>query len=392
MFEFPLASRFALVTSSPVRDLLAILGRDDVISFAGGIPDPTLFELDDIATCYEHVLATQGRHALQYASTEGEPALREQAARRLSRDLPTTADQIQITSGSQEGIFLTAQALLDPGDVVLVEQPTYLAAIQAFTLAGATLVPVDTDDHGVDPTDLEAQIREHHPKFVYLIPTFQNPTGRTMPLERRHQVTDVLQRTHTALVEDDPYSALRYNGEPVPPIAALDGMASQTILLNSASKIIAPGTRVGWIRAEGPILRTLAVAKQAVGLQSPVPEQLVIARYLETCDLDAHLHTVAAAYRGRRDAMVDALTAIIPDGASVTRPEGGMFCWLDLHDDTDTAALLPRAVDNGVAWVPGSAFHATHPSPSTMRLSFVTNDEATIAEGVRRMAEVLPRS
>ena len=392
MFDFPLASRFVSVTSSPVRDLLAIVGREDVISFAGGIPDPALFDLDDIAACYEHVLTSQGRRALQYASTEGEPVLREQAALRLSRELPTTAAQIQITSGSQEGIFLAAQVLLDPGDVVLVEQPTYLAAIQAFASTGATLVPVVTDDQGVDPNDLEVKIRDHHPKFVYLIPTFQNPTGRTMPPDRRQHVADVLLRTGTTLIEDDPYSALRYGGEPVAPIAALDGMSSQTILLNSASKIIAPGTRVGWIRAEGPILRTLAVAKQAVGLQSPVPEQLVIARYLEICDLDAHLRTVITAYRRRRDAMVDALTAVLPDGATFTRPEGGMFCWLDLHDDTDTAALLPRAVANGVAWVPGSAFHVSRPHPSTMRLSFVTNAEATIAEGVRRMAEVLPSS
>lgn len=274
---------------------------------------------------------------------------------------------------------------------MLVEQPTYLAAIQAFTLAGARLVAVRTDDDGVDPVDLEARIREHHPKFVYLIPTFQNPTGRTMPRERRRQVAEVLLRTGTVLVEDDPYSALRYDGGRVEPIAALDAMAEQTILLNSASKIIAPGTRVGWIRAQGSILRTLAVAKQAVGLQSPVSEQLVIARYLETCDLEAHLRTVVSAYRARRDAMVEALRAVLPDQATLTRPEGGMFCWVDLHDGTDTAALLPRVVDHGVAWVPGSAFHATRPSPSTMRLSFVTNDEATIAEGVGRMSEVLAR-
>lgn len=269
-----------------------------LISFAGGIPDPTLFELDDIAASYDYVLSHQGRRAMQYAATEGEPELREQAALRLSQDLPTTPDQVQVTSGSQEGIFLTAQALLDPGDVVLVEQPTYLAAIQAFTLAGAHLVPVDTDDDGIDPEDLAAKIELHHPKFIYLIPTFQNPTGRTMTLPRRQAVAEVLQHTKTPLVEDDPYSALRYSGQPMPPIATLGGMAAQTILLNSASKIIAPGARVGWIRAEGPILRTLAVAKQAIGLQSPVPDQLAIARYFECCDLDRHLEIVTEAYRG----------------------------------------------------------------------------------------------
>lgn len=392
MFEFPVAGRLSTVTSSPVRDLLAILARDDVISFAGGIPDPTLFELDDLTACYDHVMRLHGRRALQYASTEGEIELRTQAAARLSKELPTDADQIQITSGSQEGIYLAAQALLNPGDVVLVEQPTYLAAIQAFALAGARLVPVTTDEDGIDPDDLADKIARHRPKFVYLIPTFQNPTGRTMPSVRREQVADVLMSTGTALVEDDPYSALRYSGEPVAPIAVLDGMSAQTLLLNSASKIVAPGTRVGWLRAEGPILRTLAIAKQAVGLQSPLPEQLVIARYLETCDLDTHLRAVTEAYRRRRDTLIDALAPILPAGATLTRPEGGMFCWLDLNDHTDTAALLPAAVANGIAWVPGAPFHAVDPRNSTMRLSFVTNNEDIIREGVRRIAATLTAS
>lgn len=389
MSGFQLASRFSGVTTSPVRDILDVVNRGDVISFAGGIPDASLFEVDDFRAAFDHVLATQGRRALQYATTRGEPELLEQLAARTSRHLPTTPDQLQVTSGSQEGIFLVGQALLDPGDVVLVEQPTYLAAVQAFSLAGARLVAVPTDGGGVLPDALEAAIAAHHPKFVYLIPTFQNPTGRSMPAGRRREVAEVLLRTGVPLLEDDPYGELRFEGEAAPPLAALPGMGGQTVLLNSASKVMAPGVRIGWLRAEGPILRSLEIAKQAVGLQSAVTDQLAVARYLATCDLDAHIARVAGVYRERRDAMTHGLAFLLPPGATVTRPEGGMFLWVALGDGTDTAAVLPSAVDAGVAYVPGWPFFASDPDHSTMRLSYVTNPPEVIAAGLDRLAGAL---
>lgn len=307
----------------------------------------------------------------------------------MNRHLPTTAAQVQVTSGSQEGIFLVGQTLIDPGDVVLVEQPTYLAAVQAFALAGARLVAVATDAHGMLPDALEAAIGSHHPKFVYLIPTFQNPTGRSMPAERRREVAEVLLRTGVPLLEDDPYGELRFDGEPVPPLASLPGMSAQTVLLNSASKVMAPGVRIGWLRAEGPILRSLEVAKQAVGLQSAVTDQLAVARYLATCDLDAHIARVVEVYRERRDAMADGLGRRLPAGATVTRPEGGMFLWVALGNGSDTAETLPAAVDAGVAYVPGWPFFASDPDHSTMRLSFVTNSPAVIDDGLDRLARAL---
>lgn len=386
---FRLSSRFADTTSSPVRDITSVIGRDDVISFAGGVPDPALIALADLRDSFVHVLSTVPERALQYSTTPGEPELREQLALRLSRQVPTTPDQIQVTNGSQEGIFLAAQALADPGDVVLVEQPTYLAAIQSFTMTGARLVPVATDSSGVLPDALEAAIREHHPAFVYLIPTFQNPTGRTMPLGRRREVARILVRTDTPLLEDDPYGELRYEGDPVPPIASLEGMAGRTLLLNSASKTMAPGLRIGWIRAEGGILRALEIAKQAVGLHGPVTDQLAVAHYLATHDLDAHLGRVVDVYRQRRDAMLGALAGVLPPGAEITHPEGGMFLWVDLHDHTDTAEHLPRAVDAGVAYVPGWPFHAGTPNRATMRLSYVTSSPGTIRQGVARLASAL---
>ncbi len=307
-------------------------------------------------------------------------------AARLSRQLPTSCEQLQVTSGSQEGIYLVGQALLDVGDVVLVEQPTYLAAVQAFALAGARMVPVETDEQGVLPDALERSILEHDPKFVYLIPTFQNPTGRFMPAQRRAEVAAVLLRTGTPLLEDDPYGELRFEGEPTAPLSSIPGMAEQSVLLNSASKIMAPGVRIGWLRAEGEILRAMEVSKQAVGLQSAVTDQLAVAHYLANRDLDAHIAQVGEVYRERRNAMYEGLSQLLPTGATLTRPEGGMFLWATLGAGVDTAEVLPRAVEAGVAFVPGWPFFADAPDRSTMRLSFVTNSPQVIAAGIDRLA------
>ena len=383
---FRLSSRFARMKSSPVRDILAVLGRGDIISFAGGIPDPKLFELADFRASFAHVLENMGPRALQYASTIGEPELRQQAALRMSRHLPTTPEQIQVTSGSQEGLYLVATTLIDPGDVILVERPTYLTAVQAFTLVGARMVGVDSDEYGMMPDALAEAIETHDPKLVYLVPSFQNPTGRTMSAERRAAIAEVLVRTGVPLLEDDPYGELRFEGTPVAPIAAEPGMAERTVLLNSASKVMAPGVRVGWLRAEGQILRSLEIAKQGVGLQTAVTDQLAVAHYLATYDLDAHIAKVADVYRTRRDAMLTGLDARLPEGATATRPEGGMFVWVRVGGELDSAKILPKAVDLGVAFVPGWPFYANDPDRTTMRLSFVTNSPDMIDEGLTRLA------
>lgn len=387
MYNFRHSRRFSEVSSSPVRDLLSILSREDVISFAGGIPDSRLFPYKDLEDAFDYVLKNQAARAFQYASTEGEPELREQAALRLSRELPTSAEQVQITSGSQEGLAMATQVLIDEGDVVLVEEPSYLAALQVFQMAGATIVSVKSDDSGVVVDSLRRAIEKHSPKFVYLIPTFQNPSGRSMPIRRRQEVAEVLLQTGTALLEDNPYGELRYDGEAVPSIASIGSMSEQTILLNSASKIVAPGLRIGWLRAEGKSLQRLTIAKQAIGLQTPVTDQLVVAHYLKHGDLGGHLAQLVEVYGSRRDVMVEALENVLPEGATVTHPEGGMFCWVDLHSDIDTKEFLSLAVDNGVAYVPGYAFYGGTPKNSTMRLSFVTNSEDDIREGVRRLSK-----
>ncbi|MFC7466266.1 PLP-dependent aminotransferase family protein [Brachybacterium sp. GCM10030252] len=390
-FHFPVAARYAGMESSPLKDIFTLAAREDVVSFAGGIPDPDLFALEDVAASYDWVLTHQGHRALQYGVSEGEVELREQAAARLSRSLPTAASQIRITSGSQEGLFVVAEALLEPGDVVLVESPTYLAAVQAFSVHGARMVGVETDDDGVVPEALEEAIRTHHPRMVYLIPTFQNPTGRTMPVARRQAVADVLQRNDVPLIEDDPYGELSFTGSTWAPIASLPGMGERTLLLNSMSKLMSPGLRIGWIRAEGPILDTLAVAKAAISMQSSVVDQLTVARYLETTDLDAHVTRVAAVYRERRDAMAQAIAPVLPAGAHVTHPDGGMFLWTALGDGYDAQTMLMDAVEAGVAYLPGWSFFAENPDRSTMRLSFVTHSPAVIEQAITRLGEVIAR-
>lgn len=388
-FSFPVAARYAGMASSPLKDIFALAALPGVISFAGGIPDPELFALADVQDCYDWVLTHRGQRALQYGVSEGEVELREQAALRLSRQLTTDTTQVRITSGSQEGLFVAAEALLEPGDVVLVESPTYLAAVQAFAVHGARMVGVETDDGGVLPDALEHAITTRRPQAVYLIPTFQNPTGRTMDLERRRAVAEILERTGIPLIEDDPYGELRFTGEPHPPIASLGSMSRQTLLMNSMSKLMSPGVRIGWIRAEGPILDTLAVAKAAISMQSSVVDQLTVARYLETKDLDAHVAHVSEIYRERRDAMAQAIAPVLPEGAHVTHPEGGMFLWASLGQDHDAQAMLADAVAAGVAYLPGWSFFAEDPDRSSMRLSFVTHSPAVIADGVGRLGEVI---
>jgi 2-aminoadipate transaminase len=388
-YRFPVAARYAGMASSPLKDIFALAARADVVSFAGGIPDPELFDLSTVTAAYDWVLTHQGQRALQYGVSEGEEELREQAARRLSRELPTDASQIRVTSGSQEGLFVVAETLLEPGDVVLVESPTYLAAVQAFSVHGARMIGVDTDDDGVRPEALAEAIDRHHPKAVYLIPTFQNPTGRTMPVARRQAVAEVLQRTGVPLIEDDPYGALSFTGSTWAPIASLPGMGERTLLLNSMSKLMSPGVRIGWIRAEGEVLNSLAVAKAAISMQSSVVDQLMVARYLATADLEAHVARVSGVYRERRDAMARAIAPILPAGAHVTHPDGGMFLWAALGPGYDAQDMLAAAVDAGVAYLPGWSFFADDPDRSTMRLSFVTHSPAVIDEAIGRLGEVI---
>jgi 2-aminoadipate transaminase len=385
------AQRFAGVASSPVRDLLALIDRPEVISFAGGLPAPELFDLDGLRAAFDRVLSTPaGRRHLQYAPTEGNADLRALvAARMTARGLPTEAADLLITTGSQQALTLITAALLDPGAVVAVEEPTYLAALQCFQLAGARIVAVPGDAGGVDPDALAAVLRAERPALLYLVPTFANPTGRTLTEERRRAVAGLAAAHGTWVVEDDPYGELRYRGAPVPALAAQPGAEDRVLHLGSFSKIAAPGMRLGWVRSPAALRSALTVAKQAADLHTSTIDQAAAADYLAVTDLDAHVRGLRAAYATRRDAMMAAMPRTAPAGSTWTDPDGGMFTWLRLPTAVDTATLLPSALARDVAFVPGAPFYAGRPDTATLRLSFTTHTPDEITEGMGRLADLL---
>ncbi|WP_333769556.1 aminotransferase-like domain-containing protein [Streptomyces sp. IBSBF 2435] len=382
-----LAARARDVGASPVREILALTARPEVISFAGGLPAPELFDAEGIRAAYDRVLAERAGTVLQYSTTEGDPALRAAVAGRLTRrGLGTDAGSVVVTGGSQQGLALLATVLLEPGDVVLVENPTYLAALQCFGFAGARVVPVPTDEDGVLPDALEELVLRERPKLLYLIPDFQNPTGRTLPELRRRAVAEVAGRHGLWIAEDDPYGELRFEGDRRPWISSYEAAADRTVLLGSFSKVMAPGMRLGWLRAPAALLRPCVIAKQAADLHTSTVDQAAAARYLADRDLDAHLDRVRSAYRARRDALLAGLPAALPQGSAWNRPEGGMFVWVRLPADRDATALLRTAITHDVAYVPGAPFYAAEPDRATLRMSFTTHTPEEIAEGLRRLA------
>jgi 2-aminoadipate transaminase len=382
------ARRLAGVQSSPVREILALTERAEVISFAGGLPAAELFDVPALRAAFAAALAPGcAERALQYSTTEGHLPLREALAERMrGRGLTTSPDDVLVTTGSQQALGLAASALLDPGDVVLVEDPSYLAALQSFALAGAVLVPVPAGADGPDPNALEALVRRHRPKLLYVVPTFQNPTGRTIGLEGRRSLAALAGELGLWLLEDDPYGELRYDGEALPSLASLPGAQDRTIAISSLSKVLAPGLRIGWLRAPASLRRALTVAKQAGDLHTSTVDQMAAATVLAAGGMDAHVDRLRAVYRERRDALLAGLPAALPAGSSWSEPAGGMFVWARLPDGHDATAALREALRHGVAFVPGAPFYAGAPDPATLRLSFTTHGPGEIAEGLRRLA------
>ena len=390
----PLARRLQGVGSSPVRELLALTQRPEVISFAGGLPAPELFDTDGLREAFATALSgPAARRSLQYAPTEGDPALRAAVARRLTaRGLPTGAEDLLVTTGSQQGLTLVTTALLEPGAVVAVEEPTYLAALQCFSLAGARVVPVAGDEEGILPAALAEVAAREAPTLLYVVPTFANPTGRTLGAARRAEVAGLAARYGFWVVEDDPYAELRYRGQALAPLAARPEAADRVVHLGSFSKVAAPGLRLGWLRAPAALRRTLTVVKQAADLHTSAVDQAAAAAWLAATDLDAQVARLCGAYRQRRDAMLAAMPDAVPEGSSWTDPDGGMFTWVTLPGGVDTADLLRRALERDVAFVPGAPFHVSGTDAtarSTLRLSFTTHTPEEITEGMGRLRAVL---
>ena len=383
-----LARRAERMNPSVIREILKVTERPGIISFAGGLPSAKTFPVAEFARACANVLRDDASAALQYSASEGYSALVEMVAERL----PWTVDprQILITTGSQQGLDLVAKVLIDTDSPVLVETPTYLGALQAFSPMEPRIVSVRSDESGVDVDDLE---HKHQPgsRFLYVLPNFQNPTGRTMTEARRAALVERAAQLGLPLVEDNPYGDLWFDAPPPPPLTARN--PDGCIYLGSFSKVLAPGLRLGFLVAPKAVFPKLLQAKQAADLHSPGFNQRVIADVMQGGFLDRHVPTIRALYKAQRDAMLAALAREMP-GADApadqrmtwNRPDGGMFLWARLPEGMNAIDLLPKAVDKGVAFVPGAAFFADNPDPRSLRLSFVTPSVAEIERGVAALA------
>ncbi len=386
-----LAQRAARLNPSVIREILKVTEQPGILSLAGGLPSPDAFPIEAMREASERVLRDHPREALQYAASEGYGPLREWVADHLkTQGLDVSASQVLITTGSQQGLDLVAKVLVDPGAPVAVETPTYLGALQAFSPFEPRFVSVDSDDEGPRPESLQS-LSSHGPagRFFYVLPNYQNPTGRVMGEARRAALVTAAERSGVPLVEDNPYGDLWYDAPPPP---ALSGRwAEGSIYLGSFSKVLAPGLRLGYVVAPPALCPKLLQAKQAADLHSPSFNQRIVHHVIADGFLDRHLPTVRARYKAQRDAMQQALTRHLPAGTRWIQPQGGMFFWLTLPEGCDAIALLPQAVEAGVAYVPGAAFYADHADARTVRLSFVTLSPEQIEAAVSLLGGVLRR-
>ena len=380
------ADRMRQLRPSTIREILKVATQPEIISFAGGLPAPELFPVEAVRAAADGVLARHGREALQYGPSEGFLPLREWIADEMKRrGVAAVTDEVLVTNGSQQVLDLVGKLLLNAGDVVLTENPTYLAAIQAFQTLEARFVPVPTDGDGLIPEALPELIRRHRPKFLYTIPNFQNPTGVTLTAERRVALARIAAAEGLLVLEDDPYGKLRYRGAEVPPVKHWDE-AGRVIYASTFSKTIAPGLRLGWVVAPTEIGARLLILKQASDLHTSSFDQRVAHAFLTQQDQTVHLERIRQAYGERFEVMDTALRAEMPAGFSWTRPEGGMFLWITGPAALDGMALLQRAIEHKVAFVPGRDFFPTEGGANYLRLNFSNATPERIREGVRRLA------
>ncbi|GKT01045.1 PLP-dependent aminotransferase family protein [Acidovorax sp. SUPP3434] len=393
------ADRLNNVETSAIRELFKLLGKPGIISFAGGFPDSAMFDVDGIREASNQALAEEPGAALQYGATEGYNPLREQLAAFMAskgaRDVAT--DNLIVTTGSQQALDLLGKTLISPGDKVIVEGPTFLATIQCFRLYGAELISAPVDGEGVDTDALEKLIAEHRPKFVYLIPTFGNPSGALLSLERRRKVLEMAARHQTLIVEDDPYGDLYFGEAPPPSLLALsaDVPGSRDLLVHcgSLSKVLSPGLRVGWLIAPAELLAKATMCKQFSDAHTSTFAQATAAQYLKAGRMPATLAKVRAVYAERAQAMGDALRKELGDAIAFVQPQGGLFVWARLTGArgqvADGNVLAKKAIEQGVAFVPGTPFFCAQPDHATLRLSFATADVDKIREGVARLGQAV---
>lgn len=384
------AKRMAVVPRSFIREILKVTQDPSIISFAGGLPNPRFFPAEAIKEAAIKVMEESGASALQYATTEGHPPLREWiAARYRSRGMPVDPHEVIVTTGSQQGLDMIGKVFLDPGDAVIMERPGYLGAIQAFSMFEPRFVSVPLEDDGVDVAALSAATETDRAKIFYAVPTFQNPSGATYSLEKRRAAAAALRPTDILFVEDDPYGELRFHGTDLPMVSSFIG--GRRIMLGTFSKIAAPGFRIGWIVADKEAGHKLVTAKQASDLHTSILAQAILHRFLADNDLDEHIQAIRTAYGRQRDLMVSLARELFPPEVRCTEPEGGMFLWVTLPSGCSAMDLFHVAVREKVAFVPGRPFYvgSDDDGDNTLRLNFSNSDEARIEEGMRRLAACL---
>jgi 2-aminoadipate transaminase len=384
--QWRFAERAEQLQSSFIREILKITQRPEIISFAGGLPSPATFPVAEMKLAFDRVLTKSGTVALQYGPTDGFLPLRAWIADSLSTsDVKILPEQVLMTSGSQQALDLLGKVLIDEGSRVLVETPSYLGALQAFSVYRPQFVSVETDEHGVVPHSIDPVA--DGARLLYALPNFQNPTGRSLSVARRIELVETCARHGLPLIEDDPYGALCYSGEPFPKMLPMnpDGV----IYMGSFSKVLTPGIRLGYVVAPLPLVRRLELAKQAADLHTSQLTQMVVHEVIKDGFLARHIPTIRALYGNQCQAMLDAMTEFFPASVSWTKPEGGMFIWVTLPKHIDAMKLLDEALANMVAFVPGSPFYANTPETNTLRLSFVTVPPEKIREGIATLGKLI---
>lgn len=397
-WEYRYAHRTQKMGSSVIRELLKLTEQPDIISFAGGLPAPEVFPVKEFQQACNYVLDHFGAQALQYSTTEGYRPLREMIARHTQRySVHVSPDNILITSGSQQALDFIGRVFINRGDYVVVESPTYLGALQAWNAYGAQYISVPSDENGMIVDELEKALRVG-PKFIYVLPNFQNPSGSTMSLERRKKLILLADQYGVPIVEDDPYGQLRYDGDHIPSVVYLDSQyrnendgeySGNVIYLSTFSKLLAPGLRLAWVIAPPEVIRRFVMTKQAADLHTASFNQYVAYEVAKGGFLDEHVKIIRSTYKERRDVMLDMMAEMFPSSVRWTRPAGGMFLWGMLPEGMDAAKVLKLAIEKKVAFVPGAAFHPNGGGDNTMRLNFSYSNPETIREGITRLGVTL---
>lgn len=385
------ANRMSLLTGSEIRELLKLTSQPDIISFAGGMPAPELFPVEGVKEAAIQTLDERGRAALQYASTEGDPALRKHIVARMEakNGIKTDIDHVLVTSGSQQGLDFSARVFVNPGDVIILESPSYVGAVNAFKACEPKFVDIPTDAEGMIMEELEKVLSTtDNVKMIYVIPDFQNPSGRTWSLERRQKFMEIINKYEVPVVEDNPYGELRFEGTSLPSLKSMD-TKGLVIFLGTFSKILAPGYRLGWVCAETEILGKYNFMKQASDLQASSIGQMETAKFLDLYNLDEHVEKIKAVYVKRRDCMLKAMEDYFPEGVTWTHPDGGLFTWVTLPDYMNAKELAPQCLEKKVAYVPGGGFFPNGGHDNTLRLNYSCMPEEKITEGIKRIGEVI---